>query len=80
MHSSYSPERCSPPKNPCACPPAQAAATCPAPRQPQCIPLAQARVAGQAYKPPFFSPMDALCKGTVFPELYQPYHRKNGKC
>ncbi|QGG46367.1 spore coat associated protein CotJA [Heliorestis convoluta] len=36
----------------------------------------------QKYCPPFYSPTEALKKGTLFPDLYRPYikdkHRK--KC
>ncbi|KAB2951979.1 spore coat associated protein CotJA [Heliorestis acidaminivorans] len=44
--------------------------------------LAEAYVLWQKYCPPFYSPTEALKKGTLFPELYRPYvkekHRR--KC
>lgn len=42
-----------------------------------CFQLAHAYVPWQHYTPPFFSPVEALEKGTMFPDLYQPYvHHK----
>lgn len=39
-----------------------------------CYPeLAEAYVIYQVYGVNFFSPMEALYKGTIFPELYRPY-------
>ena len=47
---------------------------------PECVPkllpqrmsLAEAYVPYQVYGPTF-SPQEALCAGTIFPELYKPY-------
>ncbi|MDD2422552.1 MAG: spore coat associated protein CotJA [Heliobacteriaceae bacterium] len=47
----------------------------PMPSVPQtmCFQLAHAYVPWQHYTPPFFSPAEGLAKGTIFPELWQPY-------
>jgi hypothetical protein len=37
------------------------------------MPYAMAVVRPQ-YNPRMFSPAEALCRGTMFPDLYRPYH------